>query len=107
MATHPSNWIISLSGSCSEIFATAGVGVKDSFMSSVIVGLVNALRTFAGCCRAQPNSQAGDRNGGHEVYSAHRADFRTALAMVKTKHLDEPGATTVAAFAPVAEWLNS
>ncbi len=29
-----------------KIFATAGVGVKDSFMSSVVVGLVNVLFTF-------------------------------------------------------------
>ncbi|MBI5688324.1 MAG: sugar porter family MFS transporter [Verrucomicrobia bacterium] len=29
-----------------KIFATAGVGVKDSFMSSVIVGLVNVVFTF-------------------------------------------------------------
>ena len=29
-----------------KIFATAGVGVKDSFMSSAIVGLVNVLFTF-------------------------------------------------------------
>ncbi|MBM3890697.1 MAG: sugar porter family MFS transporter, partial [Verrucomicrobia bacterium] len=29
-----------------KIFATAGVGVKDSFMSSVVVGLVNVAFTF-------------------------------------------------------------
>ena len=29
-----------------KIFATAGVGVKDAFMSSVIVGLVNVVFTF-------------------------------------------------------------
>lgn len=29
-----------------KIFTTAGIGVKDSFMSSVIVGLVNVLFTF-------------------------------------------------------------
>ena len=29
-----------------EIFTTAGVGVRDSFMASVIIGLVNVLFTF-------------------------------------------------------------